>query len=216
MTEAQVTTPSAATVHEAAGQRGALPSAIQAIAPWCRVGGTAFTVRTPPHDNLWIHRAIYAAQPGDVLVVDTGQAFEAGYWGELMTHAARAVSLGGLVIDGRVRDREVLERLGFPIFSRGVCLRGTTKAQDGPGALNVPIHIGDVTVGPGDFVVGDRDGVTVVPAAEQAEVLQRSAEREAYETSIINRLREGQRLLDLVTCIQDTTTEPNFPCPYVD
>ncbi|MCH6548033.1 MAG: 4-hydroxy-4-methyl-2-oxoglutarate aldolase, partial [Gemmatimonadetes bacterium] len=83
--------------------------------------------------------------------------------------------------------------------SRGVCLRGTTKAQDGPGALNVPIHIGDVTVEPGDFVVGDRDGVTVVPAAEQAEVLQRSAEREAHETSIINRLREGQRLLDLVT-----------------
>lgn len=187
----------AATLHEAAGQIGAFPSAIKPVAAKFRLCGPAVTVLSPPHDNLWLHRAIYVARPGDVLVVDTGGYFEAGYWGEIMSTAALARKLGGVLIDGCARDGTLLEELGLPVFSRGLCIRGTGKDLNAVGGINVPVRIGEVPVFPGDLVLGDADGLVAIPRADVADVIEKAASREAKEAGIILALESGQRTLDL-------------------
>jgi 4-hydroxy-4-methyl-2-oxoglutarate aldolase len=188
---------SSATLHEAAGRAGALPSAIKPVAPGFRIAGPARTVATAAGDNLWIHRAIDAAAPGDVLVVDAGGAHEWGYWGEVMSAAALSLRLGGLVSDACVRDGERLARLGFPVFARGLCIRGTVKVAAAPGALDRPIRLGDVTVHPGDLVVGDGDGVVALPHASVQATLAAAAAREANEALILERIKAGARTLDI-------------------
>lgn len=128
----------AATLHESFGQKGALPACIKPIVGHVRVCGPAVTVQCPPGDNLWLHRAIYVAEPGDVLVVQVGEHYECGYWGEIMAHAALARRLGGLVINGCVRDGSQLAQLAFPVFARGLCIRGTQKDREAMGWINAP------------------------------------------------------------------------------
>jgi 4-hydroxy-4-methyl-2-oxoglutarate aldolase len=188
---------STATLHEAAGRIGALPSAIKPIAPPFRVCGPALTVETAPGDNLWIHRAIDAAAPGQVLVVHAMGGFEWGYWGEVMSSAALQRRLGGLVIDGCVRDGEILARLGFPVFARGLCIRGTRKEAAAPGALGRAVQLGDVTVSAGDLVVGDADGVVVIPGPTVGATLDAAAAREATESQVIDRIARGEATLDI-------------------
>lgn len=185
------------TLHEAAGKIGALPSAIKPVHPSFRICGAAVTVQSPPADNLWLHRAIVAARPGDVLVVHVGGHYEAGYWGEVMSQAARARGLAGLVIDGCVRDGAILERFGFPVFARGLCIRGTGKDFDARGWINAPTLFGDVTVEPGDLIVGDTDGVVAIPRARIDEVLAKARQREEDEARIIERLAAGENSLDI-------------------
>lgn len=185
------------TLHEAAGKIGALPSAIKPVHPSFRICGAAVTVQSPPADNLWLHRAIVAAQPGDVLVVHVGGHYEAGYWGEVMSQAARARGLAGLVIDGCVRDGAILERFGFPVFARGLCIRGTGKDFDARGWINAPTLFGDVTVQPGDLIVGDTDGVVAIPRDRIDEVLAKARQREEDEARIIERLAAGENSLDI-------------------
>ena len=186
-----------ATVHEAQGRRGALPSAVKPVDPAFRVCGPAFTVRCPGGDNLWIHRAIYAAEPGDVLVVATDACTGFGYWGEILSHAALVRSLGGLVIDGGVRDADRIAAVGFPVFSAGLCIRGTGKDPAGPGALGVPVRLGDVTVRAGDVVLGDRDGVVVVPSLDAAAVTEAAQRRVEAEAEVIRRLQAGESTLSI-------------------
>lgn len=186
-----------ATLHEAAGKIGALPSAIKPVAPSFQLAGPAVTVHSPPGDNLWLHRAIVAAQPGDVLVVFVEGGYEYGYWGEIMSTAAKARELGGLVIDGCVRDGAVLERVGLPVFARGLCIRGTGKDFAARGWLNHPLLIGDVTIEPGDLVVGDTDGVVVIPRASAQAAVVKSREREDKEADVMSRLRAGATTIDL-------------------
>ena len=187
----------AATLHEAAGRIGALPSAIKPVSPDMRLAGPAFTVHVPPGDNLWIHHALYAAAPGDVLVVSTSGGFEWGYWGDILNEAAIAQRLGGLVIDGGVRDSAGLAAMSLPVFSRGICIRGTIKGYEARAWLRRPIQIGAVIVAHGDLVVGDRDGVVALPAAAVPGALAAGARREADETEKIARIRAGQRTIDL-------------------
>lgn len=186
-----------ATLHEAAGKIGALPSAIKPIAPGMRLQGPAFTVSSPPGNNLWLHRAIAEASPGDVLVVEVGSHYEAGYWGEIMTVAAQARGVVGVVIDGCVRDGEQIAALRFPLCSRGLCIRGTEKDAEPPGTLNEPIEIGDVTITPGDLVVGDGDGVVVIPSDRVEDVFAKSRERLDEEAAVMERLRQGETTLDI-------------------
>jgi len=121
-----------------------------------------------------------------------------GYWGEIMSEAARAQHLGGLVLEGGSRDTELLAVIGFPVFSLGRCIRGTVKDKASPvGALGVSVTIGDVVVSPGDLVVGDRDGVVVIPAADAATAIDAGGARVAKEADIVARLRTGERTLDL-------------------
>ncbi|MGA2394121.1 MAG: 4-carboxy-4-hydroxy-2-oxoadipate aldolase/oxaloacetate decarboxylase [Candidatus Lustribacter sp.] len=186
-----------ATLHEAGGKIGALPSAIKPMDPSFTIAGPAFTVHSPPGDNLWLHRAIAIAKPGDVLVVFTEGVYEHGYWGEIMSTAAKAAQLGGLVIDGCVRDGALLGKVGFPVFARGLCIRGTGKDFAARGWINAPLLLGDITVEAGDLIVGDTDGVCAVPRARAEEVVRKSQEREDKEAETMRQLRAGEKSIDL-------------------
>ncbi len=173
----------------------ALPSAIKPIEARSSLCGPAVTVSSPGGDNLMLHRAIYAARPGDVLVVEVGGEFEFGYWGDVMTQAARVRRLGGLVIDGCVRDLREISASRFPLFARGGCIRGTAKR--GGGRLNQPIMIGSSRIASGDLIVGDRDGVVVIPPDQLARVLETAAHRVKHETAMKRELRAGKTTLAL-------------------
>lgn len=181
-----------ATLHEAGQKIGALPSAIKPVAPHFKCAGNALTVHSPPGDNLWLHRALDIAQPGDVMVVFASGAHEHGYWGEIMTTMAQVRGLAGLVIDGCVRDGVLLASIGFPVFARGLCIQGTGKDFGAIGWINHPVTMGHVVVHPGDLVVGDTDGVVVVPHARAADVVAASLRREADEAAILKRLQAGE------------------------
>jgi 4-hydroxy-4-methyl-2-oxoglutarate aldolase len=186
-----------ATLHEAAGRIGALPEAIKPTAPDFRICGSAVTVHSPGGDNLWLHRAIVVAQPGDVLVVSVSGAYPFGYWGEIMSTAAKARDLAGLVIDGCVRDGVLLQQIGFPVFARGLCIRGTGKDFDARGWINAPTLFDDVTVYPGDLIVGDGDGVVCIPRAKASEAIEAAGRREAAESLALKRIESGESTLEI-------------------
>ncbi|KWE18324.1 4-hydroxy-4-methyl-2-oxoglutarate aldolase [Burkholderia cepacia] len=185
-----------ATIHEAQGARGALDSGIKPIHPGMRVVGTAFTVDTRPGDNLMLHYAMQKVKPGDVLVVDAKGFLEAGPWGDIFTEQAIVMGVAGLVINGAVRDAGSIIDLGFPVFCRGLSIKGTGKSQ--PGRLNVPVCIGDVQIHPGDIIVGDQDGVVVVRRDEIDEVVRNSVAREEKEAKFREQIRQGVTTVELL------------------
>jgi 4-hydroxy-4-methyl-2-oxoglutarate aldolase len=189
-----------ATVHEAARRIGALPATIRPVDPSWRIAGPARTVVTPSGDNLAIHHAIYATEPGEILVVSTGdEAPSWGYWGEIMSHAARARRIAGLVLQGGSRDHAMLPSVGFPVFSLGACIRGTIKDPTNRTATNTgpTIRIGDIDIAPGDLIIGDVDGVVAIPAHRAAEFIDLGIKREEHEADVIARLRAGETTLDI-------------------
>lgn len=149
--------------------------------------GPALTVRVRPGDNLMIHKALMMIEAGDVLVIDGGGDVTQALVGGLMRTTCIARKLGGLVIDGAVRDLCEWAQEGMPIFARGHTHRGPSK--DGPGEINVPVSCAGLVVMPGDLVVGDADGVIAVPAAEVADVLRKTRVHLEKEATI----REGNR-----------------------
>ncbi|KOC20702.1 dimethylmenaquinone methyltransferase [Comamonas testosteroni] len=151
--------------------------------------GPAVTVRVRPGDNLMIHKALMMVQPGDVLVIDGGGDVSQALVGGLMRTTCVARKLAGLVIDGAIRDLCEWAEEGMPIFARGHTHRGPSK--DGPGEINVPVSCAGMAVLPGDLIVGDADGVIAVPAADAAEVLQRSRAHLVKEAAIRASNREG-------------------------
>ena len=151
--------------------------------------GPAVTVRVRPGDNLMIHKALMMVQPGDVLVIDGGGDVSQALVGGLMRTTCLARGLGGLVIDGAIRDLCEWAQDGMPIFARGHTHRGPSK--DGPGEINVPVACAGLAVLPGDLIVGDADGVIAVPASEAAEVLRRSQAHLAKEAVIRETNRSG-------------------------
>lgn len=159
----------AANVADAMGRFNAMDARIRA-----RTGrplsGVAVTVQCRPADNLMVHKAIELAQPGDIVVVSTCGNADNAVFGGLMCHTAAAKKLGGIVVDGAIRDIGDLDRLEFPAFSAYVAAGSCDK--DGPGEVNIPIACGGVVVCPGDIVVGDEDGVAVVPRAQAEAVLE--------------------------------------------
>ena len=181
---------STATIHEALGKYGNLPSAIQPICSKMKLCGPAFTVKTMPRDNVLLHRAYAYANVGDVIVASCSGFYEAGYWGDLMSLGAKTKGIAGLVIDACVRDADDIEAMNFPVFSRGLCIRGTSNYGDG--TLNEPIVIGEYSVNPGDIIVGDRDGVVVVPKERLEEAIEKSKAREVNEENVRAQLREGK------------------------
>lgn len=169
----------AATVYEAQGAKGALDSGMKPIDPTVRLAGPALTVDARPADNLILHYAVLQAKPGDILVVDAKAFMEAGPWGDVLTIQAMKLGIAGLVINGCVRDANLIIDLGFPVFCRGLSIKGTGKNQ--PGRVNVPICFGDVQINPGDIVVGDRDGLVVVARDEVDSAISASLAREEKE-----------------------------------
>jgi len=186
-----------ATLHEAGGRIGVMPSTIKPVSPTFRLCGPAVTVHSPGGDNLWLHRAIYVAQPGDVLVVHVSGVYDFGYWGEIMSCAAKARGLAGLVIDGCVRDGGIIADFGLPVFARGLCIRGTGKDYGARGWVNFPTLFDNLTVNAGDLIVGDTDGVVAIPRQRAAEVVAAAEQREAKEAAILERIRAGERTLEV-------------------
>ena len=185
-----------ATIHEAQGQRGALDAGLRPLDPSRRLGGRAITVDCRPSDNLALHYALTKARPGDVLVVDAKGFVEAGPWGDILTLAAQQVGIVGLVIDGAVRDADAIIEMGFPVFSRGLSIKGTNKFQ--PGQVNVPVVLGGQIIQPGAIVIGDRDGLVIVEADEVAEVIRASQAREAKEHAIRAAILRGESTVSLL------------------
>lgn len=164
-----------ATVHEASGRKGYVDCAIKPIAQGVRICGPAFTVQCHPKDNLMLHKALEKAQPGDIIVASVGGYYDAGYLGGLMATSAVARKIGGLAIDGCIRDSKEIIKMGWPVFCRGFCIFGTAKT--GTGLVNHPILFGGTMVNPGDLILGDGDGMVVVDRAECKAVLEKSIER---------------------------------------
>lgn len=183
---------------DVAGRRGGLHGRIAPLAPSMRFAGPAITVEVRPGDNLMIHAAMAVAQPGDVIVVDGKGDLSSALMGEIMSQQCVALGIAAVVIDGAVRDSEAIRELGFPMYAAGLNPNGPTKFV--PGRLNHPISIGGVTVNPGDLVVGDADGVTVIERAKAATMLPLAADKVAAETKRIadikNRLALAPAWLD--------------------
>lgn len=184
----------AATLGESGAR--AMRARIRAAWPGARIAAPAFPVRCTSGDNLAIHVAVAHALAGDALVVDVGDFRELGYWGEVLTTAAQARELSGLVIDGGVRDVTEIQAHGFPVFSSMVALRGATKSRTG--IIRAPVQCGGVKVELGDWVVGDADGVVVVPDATLADVINAGRVRAAKEARMFRSLWEGRTTLDLL------------------
>jgi 4-hydroxy-4-methyl-2-oxoglutarate aldolase len=185
-----------ATIYEALGGLGDIDPGIAALWPGSQLCGPAFTVECQPADNLMLHYALATARQGDVLVVSTGGDGNRGYWGWITTRAAQARGLTGLVIDGSVRDSAAIEQSGFPVFCRGRAIRGTKKI--GAGRADVPIMVGGQMVSPGDIVVGDRDGLVVVPLARVTELLEAALARDRKEEQMIAEIDRGALTIDLL------------------
>ena len=151
--------------------------------------GLAVTVNARPADNLMIHKALQVARPGDIVVVATSGNTTSAVFGEMMCNTAVAQRIGGIIVDGAIRDVDGITRLGLPADSRTVSPGVSDK--DGPGEINVPISCGATVVMPGDVIVGDEDGVAVVPSAHAEEVLTLVGELVARETKRIAEIRAG-------------------------
>jgi 4-hydroxy-4-methyl-2-oxoglutarate aldolase len=184
---------STATLHEALGQIGNLPYQIKPLSKNIKICGTAYTVKAKAFMNINLHRAY--AKAGDVIVADCSGGYEAGYWGDLLTLGAMKQGIAGLVIDGCVRDADEIEALGFPVFCRGLCIKGTGK--DPEGSLNEPIKIGEITIYTGDYIIGDRDGVVVIPKDRVEEAIEKAKMCEEKEAKTRAELNKGLTSLQI-------------------
>lgn len=158
-------------LSDAMGRHGALSSQIRPLYETIRMVGSALTVLCFPGDNIMTHKALQMIAPGDVLVIDDGD-HDTGCFGHRSAMLARSRGGTGAVASGSVRDAAMLRRDRFPVFSRGVSPRAPQKNT--PGSINVPVHVGGIVICPGDVVVGDDDGVVVVPLGAAAEVLEKA------------------------------------------
>lgn len=179
----------AAILADVAGRRGALHGRIQALRPSMKVAGTAFTVDVRPGDNLMIHAAMSLAQPGDVLVIDGKGDQTAALMGTIMMTACQKLGIAGVVIDGAVRDSLEIEEMKFPVFSVGTNPNGPTKLV--PGRIGHPVTVGGVTVHPGDFILGDADGVVVVEREKLESLLPLAAKKVKDEAERIAAIQQG-------------------------
>jgi 4-hydroxy-4-methyl-2-oxoglutarate aldolase len=180
------------------GESGArtMPPRIRPVWPGATVAGPAYPVRCTAGDNLAIHVAVTRAPAGSILVVDVGDVAERGYWGEVLTTGALARDIGGLVIDGGVRDVAALEALDFPVFSATIALRGANKMARG--SVGVPVAVAGVAVAPGDWVVGDVDGVVVIAGERLAEVIEAGRARATAEDGYFAALRDGATTVEIL------------------
>jgi regulator of RNase E activity RraA len=176
------------TVADAMGRFNFMDPAIE-MRTQLGVCGVAITVRCRPGDNLMLHKALEVASAGDVIVLDTCGNRTSAVFGELMGTTAVARRLGGLIVDGAIRDVEQLTKMKFPVYSRTVCPGGCDK--DGPGEINVAVSCGGVVVNAGDVVVGDRDGIAVVPAAHADEVADLVAQVQQRERARVAEIERG-------------------------
>lgn len=154
-----------------------------------QMAGPAFTVKTRPGDNLMIHKALWMASPGDIIVVDGGGDLTNALIGEIMVGTAIKRGLGGIVINGAIRDAKALREGDFPVFAAGVTHRGPYK--DGPGEINVPVAIDGMVIEPGDLMIGDDDGLLCVPFDDAERLYTATQGKMAQEAKTIASIADG-------------------------
>lgn len=185
-----------ATLYEAAGKCGDMAPEIRPVVSGVSLSGIAYTVRTFPSDTTAVIRALDAAPAGSVLVIDAGGTDRAAVWGGTSSLVCRLRGLAGCVTNGCVRDTEDLQHAGIAVYAAGISPRGTLKNHEGWRQL--PVSVGGVIVSPGDFVIGDDDGVVVVPAGEGAAMCARAAEQRKKEEARDARVRNGESLASII------------------
>lgn len=173
-------------ISDALGCTGSMDYKVKPVVEGMKVVGTALTIDLKEGDNLFLHQGIYLGGPGYVLVADGKGYTQNAYLGELMASAARAMGIEGIVIDGLVRDKQMLTEIGFPVFAKGFIPNGPFK--EGPGDINIPISCAGVTVYPGDLIVGDDDGVVVVPKEKIESVLEKAEVKLKYEEKRLQKI----------------------------
>lgn len=186
----------AATLSEVTAQPCDLPPEVRCMVPGGRLVGPAFTVQCPLGDNTSVTQAVDAAPRGSVVVIDCGGPARTAVWGETATFASQMRGVTGVVTNGAVRDIEEITASGFPVFATGLSLRGSTKGQ--PGALNVDIVIGDISISPGDYVCGDADGVVVIAAAEAESAIGKAQTQLKEEQGRNARIKAGTPLAEIL------------------
>ncbi|HEY3765768.1 MAG TPA: 4-carboxy-4-hydroxy-2-oxoadipate aldolase/oxaloacetate decarboxylase [Gaiellales bacterium] len=184
-----------ATVYEAAGRRGSIAIPLRRIVPGSRAAGPARTVRCGQGDNLMVHAAMAAVQPGDVLVLSMPRPEPVALLGDLLATQAHARGAAAVLVDGAVRDVDELEVLGLPVWARFVSVTGAAK--EAVGAIDVPVTLAGQTIAPGDAVVLDGDGAAAVPRADIGGVLAAALAREQHEDQKRAQLQAGALSYDL-------------------
>lgn len=185
-----------ASVADILGGTGTMYSRILPLTMGMRLFGRAYTVTTPPGDMLSCYIALEKCPKGMVLVIDGGGYTEAAIWGSLMTYQAKVRNLGGIVIDGAIRDTETIRNLGLPIFSLSSSPRDGTIRTLGDVELN--ITCGGACVKPGDYIMGDGDGVVVIPQEHIDIVIRKAEDTKEMERTIFKEIDKGNSLYDLL------------------
>ncbi|MBA5603249.1 RraA family protein [Pectobacterium aroidearum] len=185
-----------ATIYEAQGATGSLDSSIKPLARGMKFVGPAMTLQMRPGDNLMIHYALLHAKKGDVLVINCDGFTGAGIWGDVLTAQAQNIGLAGLVVNGAVRDSDAIIESNFPVFAKGLSIRGTEKKQ--PGKMNESILIGDCMIHPGDIIVGDSDGLVVIERTRLKDVMHLAEMREQKESIYKEKISQGSSTAELM------------------
>jgi len=172
-----------------------LDSSIKPLKDSYKISGKALTVKMPIGDNHCVLKALDAAEPGDIIVIDAKGDLSRAVAGDFVLGMAKTLGIGGFVVDGAIRDLEACKALDFPIFCRGTTIAASNKA--GLGEINSPISCGGVSIEPGDIIVGDCDGVTVVPRekaeivlADSLEKIKKDEQREASVSGDIDAIKK--------------------------
>ena len=174
---------------DVAGRHNTLNGRLAPLAPTMKFAGPALTVEIRPGDNLMIHAAMAIAKPGDVIVVDGKGDLSCALIGEIMATQAKASGIAGIIIDGAVRDAHELANGDYPIFAAGLNPCGPTKSV--AGLVNAPISAGDTAINPGDLIVGDADGVVVIPRNDVARIIELAQKKLDMETARIAAIHKG-------------------------
>jgi 4-hydroxy-4-methyl-2-oxoglutarate aldolase len=179
-----------------AGREGLMAPAMRPLFQGAKVCGQAVTCYNYPGDNLMLHVAIKLAKPGQIVVATNGGSAQGALWGEMVTVFARLKGLGGAVVDGAIRDTDPIRELGFPVFSTSISASHPEKR--GPGSANVPVVVAGITVNPGDVIVGDNDGVLVIPPRYLKAAMDAAQSRVDKESGFREKLAAGKTMFDLL------------------